>query len=55
MAEKDSSDADLIAFNAAQTVEEIRHRWRVEARKSPLTDANSDRQTAFEDEGLPSC
>jgi predicted DNA-binding transcriptional regulator AlpA len=54
MAEKDSSDADLIAFNAAQTVEEVRHLWRTEARKTPLAEANSDRQ-AFEDEGLPSC
>ena len=26
-----------------------------EARKTPLADANFDRQTAFEDEGLPSC
>jgi hypothetical protein len=32
-----------------------KHPWRVEARKPPLTDANSDQQTAFEDEGLPSC
>jgi hypothetical protein len=32
-----------------------KHPWRVEARKPPLTDANSDRQTASEDEGLPSC
>ena len=32
-----------------------KHPWRAEARKTPLTDANSDRQTAFEDEGLPSC
>ena len=31
------------------------HPWRAEARKTPLTDANSYRQTAFEDEGLPSC
>ena len=31
------------------------HRWRAEPRKTPLTDAHSDRQTAFEDEGLPSC
>jgi hypothetical protein len=32
-----------------------KHPWRVEARKSPLTDANSDRQSTFQDEGLPSC
>ena len=32
-----------------------KHPWRAEARKTPLTDANSDRQTASEDEGLPSC
>jgi hypothetical protein len=55
MAEKDSSDADPIAFNAAQTVEEIRHPWRAEARKTPLADANSDRQSTSQDEGLPSC
>ena len=29
--------------------------WRVEARKTPLADANSDRQSALPDEGLPSC
>jgi hypothetical protein len=55
MAEKDSSDADLIAFDAAQTVEEIRHPLRAEARNTPLADANSDRQAAFENEGFPSC
>ena len=27
------------------------HPWRTEARKTPLTDANSHRQTASEDEG----
>jgi hypothetical protein len=32
-----------------------KHPWRIEARKSPLTDANFDRQTAFEEEGFPSC
>lgn len=32
-----------------------KHPWRLGARKSPLTDANFDRQTAFEDAGLPSC
>ena len=31
------------------------HPWRTEARKTPLTDANSHRQTASGDEGLPSC
>ena len=28
-----------------------KHPWRAEARKTPLTDANSHRQTASEDEG----
>ena len=32
-----------------------KHPWRVEARKPPLTDANSDRQSTFQDEGVPSC
>ena len=32
-----------------------KHPWRAEARKTPLTDANSDRQTHLGDEGLPSC
>ena len=32
-----------------------KHPWRVEARKSALTDANSDRQFPLQDEGLPSC
>ena len=32
-----------------------RHPWRVEARKPPLTDANSDRQSALQEGGLPSC
>jgi hypothetical protein len=32
-----------------------KHPWRAEARKTPLTDANSDRQSTFQDEGLPSC
>jgi hypothetical protein len=30
-------------------------RPRTASGKTPLADANSDRQTAFEDEGLPSC
>jgi hypothetical protein len=33
-----------------------RHPWRAETRKTtPLTDANFDRQSTFQDEGLPSC
>ena len=32
-----------------------KHPWRAEARKYPLTDANSDRQSTFQDEGVPSC
>ena len=32
-----------------------KHPWRGEARKTPLTDANSDRQTAIQEGGLPSC
>lgn len=32
-----------------------KHPWRLEARKTQLTVANSDRQAAFEDEGAPSC
>ena len=28
-----------------------RHPWRAELRKTPLTNADSDRQTAFQDEG----
>ena len=32
-----------------------KHPWRAEARKTPLTDANSEEQTAPGDEGVPSC
>lgn len=32
-----------------------KHPWRTASRKTPLTDLNSKRQTALEDEGLPSC
>ena len=32
-----------------------KHPWRAEARKTPLTDANSEEQTAPGDEGLSSC
>ena len=32
-----------------------RHPWRAETRKTPLTDANFDRQPTFRDEGLSSC
>ncbi len=32
-----------------------KHPGRVEARKPPLTDANSDRQSTFQDKGVPSC
>ena len=32
-----------------------KHPWRAEARKTLLTDVNSDRQSIFQDEGLPSC
>ena len=32
-----------------------KHPWRAEARKTPLTDAKPQRQTAPDEEGLPSC
>ena len=32
-----------------------KHPWRAASRKTPLTDANSEEQTAPEGEGLPSC
>ena len=32
-----------------------KHPWRAEARKTPLTDANVEAQTASGDEGLSSC
>jgi hypothetical protein len=32
-----------------------KHPWRADARKTQLTDANPQRQTAPGDEGVPSC